>query len=486
MHFVFAAARAQLQRTAPLPSPTIPPAPPTSTKLSASSSTSTFGASPTDDRLHISQWSDFSLPSSGIDEEVTDAHRTAAAAVNDCLRVDLAPSTLNTYNSVLQHDLALAEHKLNLKLLPMPSEDLFLAAFGSLLETHGRDLHWSRVKSLKAAIALWHRRNNEACIFDCWTERMRGFWNGLAKRCRHAQVGKEPVSFNSVVSILRAAESSQSVVCVRNSAMIALAFFGVRRGAEVVAMQMRDLGAFTDDGVSFKVRCQKNDPRGLGQVCFVPHIKVLGDASPARLMRRWVTLRSTCQSDSSELAPLFVTTTGANKGGPVSTDSLRKAVAALIGKPWSTHSLRKGGATFYARQGADPNATQQQGGWRTSEIMAEIYTKLSQSEVQRELVKVAQASSFQLELQARVLELGDTSEVMFALPEAKLLGFLNYVNELKHNISTNTLRDTKVGLALKRLCSHPSADIRNLAIELHTLLRAAFMAYQASKRARLK
>ena len=427
------------------------------------------------------------MPTSGDDTELTGDHRTAAAAaVNECLRADLAPSTLSTYNSALQNDLALAEDKLHMKLLPMHSEELFLAAFGSLLETHGRDLHWSRVKSLKAAVALWHRRNNEACIFDCWTERMRGFWNGLAKRCRHAQVGKEPVSFNKVVDILRAAEASQSAVIVRNSAMIALAVFGVRRGAEVVAMQMRDLGQFTDDGVSFKVRCQKNDPRGLGQVCFVPHIKVLGEASPARLMRRWVSLRSSCQADPSELAPLFVTTTGVNKGGPVSTDSLRKAVAALIGKPWSTQSLRKGGATFYARQGADPNATQQQGGWRTSEIMAEIYTKLSQSEVQRELVKVAQASSFQLELQARVLELGDSVDITFSLPEAKLLGFLHYVNELKHSISTNTLRETKVGVALKRLSTHPSANVRNLSIELHTALRAAFMSYQASKRARLK
>ena len=83
-----------------------------------------------------------------------------------------------------------------------------------------------------------------------------------------------------------------------------------------------------------------------------------------------------------------------------------------------------------------------------------------------------------------MLELGESGEI--TLPDAKLLCFLRYVDEMKHRISTNTLRDTKVGLALKRLSTHQTDTIRNQAIELHTTLRSAYMAYQATKRARLK
>ena len=145
MHFIFASARAQAQRMA---APPVPHTPPTASQPARSSTTSTSAHSSdlrSDPRLHINQWTEFSLPISGDDMERAGDHHTAtAAAVNECLRADLAPSTLTSYNSALQNDLALAEKKLQLKLLPMHSEELFLAAFGSLLETHGRDLHWSR------------------------------------------------------------------------------------------------------------------------------------------------------------------------------------------------------------------------------------------------------------------------------------------------------------------------------------------------------
>ena len=110
-----------------------------------------------------------------------------------------------------------------------------------------------------------------------------------------------------------------------------MAFFGVRRGAEVVQLRTDDVVTQSDTFWELKVRCQKNDPNGLGQVCVIPHIRALGVHSPVRVLQRWLDRRQLL-SRSCQLSDfLFVTITGKSKGGQVSPDSMCKHVAESFG-----------------------------------------------------------------------------------------------------------------------------------------------------------
>ena len=151
--------------------------------------------------------------------------------------------------------------------------------------------------------------------------------------------------------------------------MVAVAFFGVRRGAEVINFKMNNIVDTTGTGIQLKVTCQKNDQNGLGQMCLIPRVKAMEAWSPDLVLQRWLDARQVLVRSASPDDFVFITTTGTNKGGQVSTDSLRKHVVAAFGHSVATHSLRKGGATCYDRQGAMEEATKQQGGWRTTELM---------------------------------------------------------------------------------------------------------------------
>ena len=108
---------------------------------------------------------------------------------------------------------------------------------------------------------------------------------------------------------------------------------------------------------------------------------------------------------------MFITLAGRHKGGGVSTDSLRKHVVDNFGKGMASHSLRQGGAVFYSRRGADEDATRQQGGWKTSEVMANIYAKFAPQEVREHILAVGAAASLRHELHPCLQKLGDAPEM---------------------------------------------------------------------------
>ena len=87
-----------------------------------------------------------------------------------------------------------------------------------------------------------------------------------------------------------------------------------------------------------KVTCQKNDQYGLGQMCLVPAIDAMGLWSPHLALQRWIDARKLVTSASEADDFVFVTTTGINKGGLVSTDTLRKHVVAAF-RPFHGYSL---------------------------------------------------------------------------------------------------------------------------------------------------
>ena len=181
---------------------------------------------------------------------------------------------------------------------------------------------------------------------------------------------------------------------------------------------------------------------------------------------------------------IFVTLTGKNRGQAVSTDSLRKHVTGAFGKGSASHSLRKGGAQFYARRGANDDATRQQGGWNTSEVMARIYTTLSQTEVRNEIMSVGAATSFQHEIQQQFLRLGDSPEKLRAALPKDLIAPLNFVANNVAKLNTQMLLDTQVGRYLKWLTRHENERVRSRSTHLYTIVRSRWMSMRAAKRKR--
>ena len=280
--------------------------------------------------------------------DVLNVREEVRRQLSECLGQELAASTVHSYQQVLKQVVGEAELGLDKQLLPLQSEDDALELFGHLRlveGSHGRTLHWSKVRTLKAALDKYHARLGVDSPLSLWPSRFKAFWRGLAKDCVHSNVGKQPVPFDALMDYLqREVHEHAKEVAIRNAAAVVVGYFGVRRGAEIVNFEVTDILEANDTLVRLLVRCQKNDQLGLGQVRVLPDIRALGAASPPRVLRRWLEIRpSLAQAESTKL---FITTTGINAGGPMSKDSLRKHVSLMFGKGMASHSLRKGGAVF--------------------------------------------------------------------------------------------------------------------------------------------
>ena len=261
----------------------------TSTTRTSSTSTSQFKALKLDDRLRIPSWSGCSTnaPSSTDSDDVLALRAAVRAQVDSCLAHDLAGSTLNTYQQVLSSSVAAAESALHKSLLPLETDDDVMELFGFLRLRDGEGLHWSEVRSLRAALSKYHERLGAPSPFDDWSPRLRAFWRGLEKDCVHSGSGKEPVAFDELVDyLMQLTEAVDSPIAVRSAAMVVVGFFGDRRGAEVVQFLESDVLELSDLVVQLRVRCQKNDPVGLGHTCIIPSISTMGACSPPLILRK--------------------------------------------------------------------------------------------------------------------------------------------------------------------------------------------------------
>jgi len=123
---------------------------------------------------------------------------------------------------------------------------------------HGAHLHCSRVRTLKVALVKWHARMSATCVFDAWTGKMGAFWTWLSEDFVHVLSGKIPIGLKDITQYLeKASRELDSALVVRNASMVSVAYYGVRRGAEVVAFTLADVVLLDNGSVRFKVKCQK-------------------------------------------------------------------------------------------------------------------------------------------------------------------------------------------------------------------------------------
>ena len=238
-----------------------PPAPKASSTSATSSAPAVRPTAPSSsagDRLRIAAWPGLNHEgrADGAPDSVDDIKEAVRQQVQACLSKDLAPSTMSSYQAVLNSTVKAAERDLDTRLLPLDEESKFLQLFG-YMRVQDQTLHWSRVRTLRAAVQKWHATNAQPCVLDAWTPQMRAFWSGLSKSCVHTGPGKQPIDFDALVHYLDSTSSTSSDVMLRNRAMIIVGFFGIRRGAEVVGFKLADVNTERPEFTELSIRCQK-------------------------------------------------------------------------------------------------------------------------------------------------------------------------------------------------------------------------------------
>ena len=228
---------------------------------------------------------DFDGPGGAFPEsaDVLQERSAAIEAINTCLSNQNAPTTINTYESLVNQEVVPAQLALDSVLLPLNSEDRFLALFGWMYKNNP-EVKWGRVRALKAALVNYHTQHALSSILASWTPKMAALWKGLSRLASHEVSGKDPIDFPEVIKFLRESSSNHSATMLRNRAIVVVCFFGVRRSAEARGFKMADVDSSDPRGIRLKVRCQKNDQEGLGMVCIIPEIQVLGNNSPKRIL----------------------------------------------------------------------------------------------------------------------------------------------------------------------------------------------------------
>ena len=417
-----------------------------------------------------------------VDKVTNELRGHVMNTINTCLSKQNAPSTINSYESILNKEVGEAQVRLNVRLLPLDNEDKFLTLFGFLRHS-SPDLKSSRVQALKSALMKWHARNGEFCIFESWTAVMRALWTGLSRSASHASQGKEPISLDKVIEFLSKSSDDPNPATIRLRAMVVVGFFGVRRCAEILKFAKSDVTISNMGDYHLKVRCQKNDQEGIGMHCVIPSVASLGDSSPTTVLSKWLDCRADFINNDNIDEPLFCTVAGTSSriGKAVSADSFRKAFGAVCSGNTSTHSLRKGGARFYAAAEAPEQATREQRGWRSSETMKRIYTSLTPDEVKLALHKAANLAGeghALKELSAAFRSVASASDFPDA---AAAIVFVSRVNDLTGKVPWKVLIDCKAGIHFKKLVRHPDKNVREVAVPALGNLRSSWAAHKAQK-----
>ena len=114
--------------------------------------------------------------------------------------------------------------------------------------------------------------------------------------------------------------------------------------------------------------------------------------------------------------------------------------------------------------------------------MRNIYTRLSQAEIDAELTKVLDSSSLVVEVRSAFKAMGHSSDEVLALPAHKVRPFLDLIAANIKLMYAFALQHSKVVSATKLLTKHSDESVRNWAIKLHTIARSAWAAAQAATR----
>lgn len=207
-------------------------------------------------------------------------------------------------------------------------------------------------------------------------EALRGYRKRYAKAGRATR--KAPAMTLTALQAMVATLDPETLVGVRDRAVIVLGFAMGARRSEIAALDLTDLEPHAE-GIQVTVRLSKTDKEGRGRIVAVPYGSNIATC-PVRSVEQW---RTALAHHGRDTGPLFVRIDRHGRLGHVATGRgsqdgriTGETVAAIIRRAaekagldaasaFSGHSLRRGFATAaYAAPNADLVRIARHGGWK--------------------------------------------------------------------------------------------------------------------------
>lgn len=157
------------------------------------------------------------------------------------------------------------------------------------------------------------------------------------------------------------ARMGDSPADLRDAALLSLAFDGMFRASELVALNVRDVRPQGQDATA-RLGQSKTDQEGRGSVRFVAR------DTYARV-RAWVEAEGLKPED-----PLFPPLSNAAKGARLTPRDVARIFKRRVGEPFSAHSTRVGAAIDQRAAGVPTGMIAQAGGWK-GDAMPARYTR---------------------------------------------------------------------------------------------------------------
>lgn len=205
------------------------------------------------------------------------------------------------------------------------------------------------------------------------TALVRSVFQGIRREKGIAKVGKTPTLSQDIIRMVHAL-SGESLIGVRDRALILVGFSGAFRRSELAALSVGDV-EFHDRGLTLYIRKSKTDQEGQGQKVGIPP-GAMEETCPVKALEKWMAKAGV--SDG----PLF---RSVNRHGKVASrgicsrtvaDVVKRAVLKIGKDPaaFAGHSLRAGLATSAAMHGKSMTSIMKQTRHR-SEAMVRVYIR---------------------------------------------------------------------------------------------------------------
>lgn len=244
-------------------------------------------------------------------------------------------------------------------LTPLPATPETVARY---LTAQAETLKVSTLQRRLSAISQAHTAKGYP-RFSVRDEPLRSVWAGIRRVHGVAPQGKVPVVTADIKAMV--ARLPDSLLGVRDRALLLVGFAGAFRRSELVSLQYDDI-RFTSEGLTVQLRRSKTDQEGRGRVVGIPYGSHR-ETCPVRSLQAWLEAAGITEG------PLFRPIT---RHGQIQPGALSDKAVALIVKRWAQaagldpaqyagHSLRAGLATAAAQAGVPERVIMAQTGHRS-------------------------------------------------------------------------------------------------------------------------
>lgn len=248
-------------------------------------------------------------------------------------------------------------------LVALPAHPEVLVCYVTALALDGRKVN--TITRHLAAIAFMHQEAGHASPTRDAT--VRAVMSGIRRTIGVAPHQVDALDIREIRLMI--AVLPETLLGLRDQALILLGFAGAFRRSELIALEVADL-RFSEDGISVWLRRSKTDQEGVGRWVGIPYGQQ-NETCPVRAVQAWITAAGIEAGALSR---------GINRHGRLASSRLSKrAIGDIIKRTvqaagldparYSGHSLRAGHCTTAARAGASERLLMKQMGHRSSAMV---------------------------------------------------------------------------------------------------------------------